>query len=67
MRLAKWVFPAYLALAALFVVPIALAGQMLLPSTVLPDSFVISLPLAQAHPAWPCWRSSAARRRPPAW
>ncbi|OPK07582.1 PAS domain-containing hybrid sensor histidine kinase/response regulator [Pseudomonas sp. VI4.1] len=51
LRVAKWVFPAYLALAALFVVPIALAGQMLLPSSVLPDSFVISLPLAQAHPA----------------
>jgi len=51
LRLAKWVFPAYLALAALFVVPIALAGQLLLPSSVLPDSFVISLPLAQAHPA----------------
>ncbi|MDQ0121468.1 Na+/proline symporter/signal transduction histidine kinase [Pseudomonas lini] len=51
LRVAKWVFPAYLALAALFVVPIALAGQMLLPSSVLPDSFVISLPLAQSHPA----------------
>ena len=51
LRLAKWVFPAYLILAALFVVPIALAGQMMLPSSVLPDSFVISLPLAQAHPA----------------
>ncbi|MBB3243416.1 Na+/proline symporter/CheY-like chemotaxis protein [Pseudomonas sp. Tn43] len=51
LRLAKWVFPAYLALAALFVVPIALAGQMLLPGSVLPDSFVISLPLAQSHPA----------------
>jgi Na+/proline symporter/signal transduction histidine kinase len=51
LRLAKWVFPAYLALAALFVVPIALAGQMLLPGSVLPDSFVISLPLAHAHPS----------------
>src|SRR3989344_1864301 len=49
--LARWVFPAYLVLAALFVVPIALAGQMLLPAGVTPDSFVISLPLAQAHPA----------------
>jgi Na+/proline symporter/CheY-like chemotaxis protein len=49
--LARWVFPAYLVLAALFVVPIALAGQMLLPAGVSPDSFVISLPLAQAHPA----------------
>jgi signal transduction histidine kinase len=50
-RLAKWVFPAYLILAALFVVPIALAGQLLLPGSVLPDSFVISVPLAHAHPA----------------
>ncbi|WP_285352821.1 NahK/ErcS family hybrid sensor histidine kinase/response regulator [Pseudomonas sp. ME-P-057] len=51
LRLAKWVFPAYLLLAAVFVVPIALAGQMLLPASVLPDSFVISVPLAHAHPA----------------
>ena len=51
LRLARWVFPMYLILAALFVVPIALAGQMLLPDSVLPDSFVISLPLAEAHPA----------------
>ncbi|QLC74328.1 PAS-domain containing protein [Pseudomonas sp. LPB0260] len=51
LRLARWVFPAYLVLAALFVVPIALAGQMLLPAGVSPDSFVISLPLAEAHPA----------------
>lgn len=51
LRLARWVFPAYLVLAALFVVPIALAGQLLLPDGVTPDSFVISLPLAQAHPA----------------
>jgi Na+/proline symporter/signal transduction histidine kinase len=51
LRLARWVFPAYLVLAGLFVVPIALAGQMLLPASVIPDSFVISLPLAKAHPA----------------
>ncbi|WP_339521919.1 hybrid sensor histidine kinase/response regulator [Pseudomonas sp. EA_35y_Pfl2_R111] len=51
LRLARWVFPAYLILAALFVVPIALAGQMLLPAGITPDSFVISLPLAEAHPA----------------
>ncbi|MCU1716203.1 NahK/ErcS family hybrid sensor histidine kinase/response regulator [Pseudomonas sp. 5P_3.1_Bac2] len=51
LRLARWVFPAYLLLAALFVVPIALAGQMVLPWDVSPDSFVISLPLAEAHPA----------------
>jgi Na+/proline symporter/signal transduction histidine kinase len=51
LRLARWVFPAYLVLAGLFVVPIALAGQMLLPASVIPDSFVISLPLAKAHPS----------------
>ncbi|GGJ78635.1 hybrid sensor histidine kinase/response regulator [Pseudomonas matsuisoli] len=47
---ARWVFPAYLLLAALFVVPIALAGQMHLPAGVIPDSFVISLPLAEGYP-----------------
>ena len=51
LRQARWVFPVYLLLAALFVVPIALAGQLLLPAGVQPDSFVISLPLAEAHPA----------------
>ena len=51
LNLARWVFPVYLVLAALFVVPIALAGQLLLPAGVTPDSFVISLPLAEAHPA----------------
>ncbi|WPO98945.1 NahK/ErcS family hybrid sensor histidine kinase/response regulator [Pseudomonas sp. HR96] len=51
LRLARWVFPGYLLLAALFVVPIALAGQLRLPDSVLPDSFVISLPLAETHPA----------------
>jgi len=50
-RLARWVFPLYLLLAALFVVPIALAGQMLLPDGIGSDSFVISVPLAESHPA----------------
>jgi len=50
-RLARWVFPLYLVLAAVFVVPIALAGQMLLPEGIGPDSFVISVPLAESHPA----------------
>ncbi|QDD87657.1 hybrid sensor histidine kinase/response regulator [Pseudomonas oryzihabitans] len=49
-NLARWVFPLYLALAALFVIPIALAGQLHLPGGVLPDSFVISLPLDQHRP-----------------
>ncbi|KRW61903.1 hybrid sensor histidine kinase/response regulator [Pseudomonas sp. TTU2014-080ASC] len=50
LNLARWVFPAYLILAALFVLPIALAGKMLFHSGISPDSFVISLPLAQSHP-----------------
>ena len=50
-RLARWVFPLYLVLAAVFVVPIALAGQMLLPEGIGSDSFVISVPLAESHPA----------------
>ena len=50
LRIARWVFPAYLLLVALFVVPIALAGQLRLPASVVPDSFVISLPLAEGNP-----------------
>ncbi len=50
LRLARWVFPAYLILAALFVVPLALAGALRLPLSVLPDSYVISLPLAENQP-----------------
>lgn len=51
LNLARWVFPLYLVLAALFVLPIALAGQLLLPAGVVPDSFVISLPLAEDRPS----------------
>jgi Na+/proline symporter/signal transduction histidine kinase/CheY-like chemotaxis protein len=51
LRTSRWVFPLYLILAALFVIPIALAGQLLLPPSVSPDSFVINLPLAEAHPS----------------
>ena len=47
---ARWVFPIYLILAALFVIPIALAGQLRLPDGITPDSFVISLPMAEGHP-----------------
>ncbi|MBB3104805.1 PAS domain-containing hybrid sensor histidine kinase/response regulator [Azomonas macrocytogenes] len=49
-RTARWVFPLYLVLAAAFVVPIALAGKLLLPGSVSPDSYLISLPLAQERP-----------------
>ncbi|HDZ56221.1 MAG TPA: sensor histidine kinase [Pseudomonas xinjiangensis] len=50
LRLARWVFPAYILLAALFVVPISLAGQMTLGPAVSPDSYVISIPLMEGQP-----------------
>ena len=51
LELARWVFPIYLILAVIFVVPIALAGGLLLPAGINPDSYVISLPLAENQPA----------------
>ena len=50
LRMARWLFPGYLVLIALFVIPIAVAGKLQLPGTS-PDAFVISLPLADANPA----------------
>ncbi len=41
---ARWVFPSYLVLMGLFVVPLALVGQILLPD-VSADTYVINLPL----------------------
>lgn len=43
---AMWMLPLYLLLINVFVFPIALAGKMLLPSTVTPDTFVLSLPMS---------------------
>ncbi|MGI9279289.1 MAG: hybrid sensor histidine kinase/response regulator [Endozoicomonas sp.] len=43
---ARWLFPAYLVLASLFVLPMALAGNSLLGNSTSPDSYVIALPLA---------------------
>lgn len=43
---ARWVFPLYLILMVIFVVPIALSGQLFLQDLALPpDTYVISLPL----------------------
>ncbi|WP_087026802.1 PAS domain-containing hybrid sensor histidine kinase/response regulator [Thaumasiovibrio subtropicus] len=41
---ARWVFPGYLILMGLFVVPLALVGQTLLPG-ISADTYVINLPL----------------------
>ncbi len=48
-NLARWVFPLYLALAR-FRHPHRPGRPVALPGGVLPDSFVISLPLAQERP-----------------
>ncbi len=43
---ASWLFPLYLLLVSLFVLPIAISGLTQLPETANPDLFVLSLPLA---------------------
>ena len=48
-RRAAWMFPAYLVLINIFVVPIAAAGIMVLPSGLAdPDFYVLGLPLGAA-------------------
>lgn len=44
---AMWVFPLYLLLINIFVLPVALAGKMTFGDTIHPDTYVLSLPLAQ--------------------
>jgi Na+/proline symporter/nitrogen-specific signal transduction histidine kinase len=47
---ASWLFPLYLLLINIFVIPIALAGMMLLaPQGIEPDTFVLNLPLSSGH------------------
>ena len=46
LRMARWVFPGYLILASLFVIPIATAGMLTFPDgNVDADTFVLTLPL----------------------
>ena len=44
---ARWIFPLYLLITSLVVVPIAMAGMAQYPSGVSPDLFVLQLPLGQ--------------------
>ncbi|MEM9732929.1 MAG: hybrid sensor histidine kinase/response regulator [Pseudomonadota bacterium] len=44
-RTARWLFPAYLVLINLFVLPVAAAGMVIYGQTVSPDSYVLALPL----------------------
>lgn len=45
LRTASWLFPLYLFLISLFIVPIAIAGLALLPPQSNPDMFVLTLPM----------------------
>jgi Na+/proline symporter/CheY-like chemotaxis protein len=49
-RRAAWLFPLYLVLINLFVVPIALAGVVTFGASVDADTFVIALPMAAGDP-----------------
>jgi Na+/proline symporter/nitrogen-specific signal transduction histidine kinase len=50
LRRAAWVFPLYLLLINVFVLPIALGGLLYFGvGTVNPETFVLSLPLSQGH------------------
>jgi signal transduction histidine kinase len=49
-RQAMWLFPLYLFLINLFVVPIAFGGLLVLGDSAAPDTFVLTLPLKLGHP-----------------
>jgi Na+/proline symporter/nitrogen-specific signal transduction histidine kinase len=47
---AAWLFPLYLLVISIFVLPIALSGLLLLPPDADADSYVLTLPLLHGHP-----------------
>ena len=68
LRQARWLFPLYMLLINIFVVPIALAGLTLPgPAGIDPDLFVLALPLSGGNDGCRSSSSSAGCRRPPAW
>ena len=51
---ARWLFPLYLVLIGLFVLPLAAAGLSLFPGDDLaPDSYVLALPIVADQRGWP--------------
>ncbi|MCP4935353.1 MAG: sodium:solute symporter [bacterium] len=46
---ASWLFPLYLLLISLFVIPIAVAGLTILPAGSNPDQFLLTVPLALGY------------------
>jgi Na+/proline symporter len=68
LRRAAWVFPAYLLLINLFVLPIALGGLLYFgPGAPMPRPSCCRCRWPHGQPRWRCWPSSAGCRRPPAW
>ncbi|MGE4246263.1 MAG: NahK/ErcS family hybrid sensor histidine kinase/response regulator [Parvibaculaceae bacterium] len=49
-RRAAWIFPLYLVAINIFVVPVAIAGLLLLPAGTDADTYVLALPVATGHP-----------------
>lgn len=49
LRTARWLFPLYLVLIALPILPLARAGQAAFGDSVPPDSYVLALPLAEGN------------------
>ncbi len=47
---ALWLFPAYLLVINVFVLPIAIAGRLLVPEGADPDSLVLTVPLTTGQP-----------------
>ena len=52
LRAARWIFPAYLAIISLFVLPFASSGLERFSSTVSADTFLLVLPLSATIPGW---------------
>ncbi|MBC7551021.1 MAG: histidine kinase [Cellulomonas sp.] len=51
LRTAGWLFPLYLLVINVFVLPLALAGLLTLPATASADAFVLTLPMANGQAA----------------
>ncbi len=68
LRVARWIFPAYLFVFAALVIPIALAGlTQFSGQDVNPDTYVLSLPWHTINPCSLYWPSLAVFPQPPVW
>ncbi len=51
-RHAAWLYPGYLLLISLFMVPVAVAGRLSFAAMINPDTYMITLPVAAGHGLW---------------